>query len=176
LPSLSSPNSQRPVSTMRAFLILSLLLLLFVPSAFSQSKAIPFTEKDGVIYIQVTVSDRLVWGMVDSGASVTNVDASLVESKGCVYRTIATMTGTTTGCERMADVKAAGMLVASKVTAYKFPSSLSTLKVILSLRDLAQGGSVTIDYANKVITVTPKRKIQVSCFTPMQRKEKTKQT
>src|SRR5258706_1111111 len=139
-----------------AAFLLSLFMLVPVPvnAKSEHSTVIPFTEKDGLVYIRVKVNDVLVIAMVDSGASVTNVDADLVSAKGCAYRNIFTSSGDKViGCERKAEVKIDEMLLASKVTAYHFPASLGSVKAILSARDLAQGGRITFDYENQVLVV-----------------------
>ncbi len=146
----------------RILLLSSLLFatLFFVHPVQAQKViGIPFTEKDGLVYIHVKVNGVLATALVDSGASVTNIDASLVESKGCAYRNVFTASGDkVVGCERKVDIQAGGLLVASRVTAYHFPASFGGLKVILALRDLACGGRVTFDYENQVLILSPPKK------------------
>ena len=138
-------------------LVFLLALISASPALANTSTVVPFTEKDGLVFIRVKVNGVRVIALVDSGATVTNVDADLVSSKGCAYRTVLTSSGDkVTGCEQKAEVRFDEILLASKVTAYHFPAAFGSVKVILSLRDLARGGRVTFDYENQVLVLSPK--------------------
>lgn len=111
----------------------------------------PFTQKDGAIYVYITVNGSApVLALLDSGSSQVVLDESVFHPKDCKPVELLGLSGNNSACEAAASIKAYGLELSSRALIHKLPSGL---KALVPLRCLAPDGAVTIDFHNEMISV-----------------------